>query len=170
MSAFHRGDDGASAVMAPAPCPIVSSLSLRVRDAAKGSTLKQRLDAYREVVHGVQHRVAGAAEADGRDDRPVAVELEQAHVQGVVVRSTDAHIFLCRERGVVMFDEPHRPFAQLLELGVRGDVRITGQHSLALRASIGFGAGHRETLAVCRRPAIVARCSLGGIDRVVKGR
>jgi hypothetical protein len=47
---------------------------------------------YREVVHGVEHRVAGAAEADGCDDRPVAVELEHARVPGVVVLPTDAQV------------------------------------------------------------------------------
>ena len=35
---------------------------------------------HREVVNGVEHRVAGLAEADGRDDLPLAIELQHAGV------------------------------------------------------------------------------------------
>ena len=48
--------------------------------------------AYRYIVNGVEHRIAGIPETDGRDNIPVAVELEDACVSGIVVGAANSEI------------------------------------------------------------------------------
>src|SRR5438045_1126483 len=43
---------------------------------------------YRDIVNGVEHRIAGFPETDGRDNIPVAVELKDACVSDIVVGAT----------------------------------------------------------------------------------
>ena len=43
-------------------------------------------------MNGVEHRIAGPPEADGLDNIPVAVELEDASVFGIVVGTANSDV------------------------------------------------------------------------------
>src|SRR5271168_1454342 len=48
--------------------------------------------ANRDIVNGVEHGIAGSPEADGSGDIPVAVELEDAGVFGIVVGAANSDV------------------------------------------------------------------------------
>ena len=59
-------------------------------------------------MNGIEHRIAGFPEADGRDNIPVAVELEDAGVFGIVVGAANSDVKETIGIGVNAKDAPCR--------------------------------------------------------------